>query len=74
MKNKTYWTTWLKAAGIRAVKTFFQSFASLMTVGAVISELDWVYIASASAVSAIYSLATSLAGLPEINTEEGEAE
>lgn len=72
--NKNYWKTWLKAAGIRAVKTFFQSFASLMTVGAVISELDWVYIASASAVSAIYSLATSLAGLPEINVEEGDAE
>ena len=72
MKDKNYWKTWLKAAGIRAIKTFFQSFASLMTVGAVISELDWVYIASASAVSAIYSLATSLAGLPEINVEEGE--
>jgi hypothetical protein len=70
---KNYWKTWAKAAGVRAVKTFFQSFASLMTVGAVISELDWVYIASASAVSAIYSLATSLAGLPEI-TEEGEAD
>lgn len=72
--NKNYWKTWLKAAGIRAVKTFFQSFASLMTVGAVISELDWAYIASASAVSAIYSLATSLAGLPEIKVEEGDAE
>jgi hypothetical protein len=67
MKN---WKLWLKAAGIRAIKTFFQSFASLMTVGAVISEIEWGYIVSASAVSAIYSLATSIAGLPEV--KEGE--
>lgn len=74
MKNKTYWINWLKAAGVRAVKTFFQTFASLMTVGAVISEIDWAYVASASAVSAVYSLATSLAGIPEIKVEEGEEE
>lgn len=72
--DKTYWKTWLKAAGIRAARTFFQSFASLMTVGAVISEIDWAYVASASAVSAVYSLATSLAGLPEIKVEEGVEE
>ena len=62
---------WLKAATIRAVKTFAQTFASLMTVGAVLSEIDWVYILSASAVAFIYSIATSIAGLPELkeNTE-----
>ena len=67
--NKNNWTTWLHAAGIRAVKTFSQSFASLITVGAAISELDWGYIASVSVVSAIYSLVTSLAGLPEVKAE-----
>ena len=73
MKKK--FLTWLKAAGVRAVKTFAQTFASLMTVGAVISEIDWLYIASASAVAAIYSLATSVAGLPEVKTEnEGSGE
>ena len=64
---------WIKAAGIRAIRTFFQTFASLMTVGAVLSEIDWVYVASASAVAGIYSIATSIAGLPELeNTERNE--
>lgn len=66
----TNWKAWLKAAGVRAIKTFAQTFASLMTVGAVITEIEWGYIASASAVSAIYSLLTSVAGLPEV--KEGE--
>lgn len=69
MKNKEYWIKWFKAAGYRAVKTFFQTFASLMTVGVVISEIEWGYAASASVVAFIYSLVTSLAGLPEIKSE-----
>jgi hypothetical protein len=64
------WKNWFKAAGIRAIRTFFQTFASLMTVGAVLSEIDWGYVASASAVAGVYSLATSLAGLPEIKEEK----
>lgn len=56
---------WLKAAGIRALKTFFQAFASGMTIDVAISELDWIHIASVAAVAAIYSIVTSLAGLPE---------
>lgn len=66
MKNKEYWKQWFNAAGYRATKTFFQTFASLMTVGAVVSEVEWGYIVSASVVSFIYSLVTSLAGLPEV--------
>ena len=61
---------WLKASSIRAIKTFAQTFASLMTVGAVVSEIEWGYIASASAVAGIYSIVTSVAGLPEV--KEGE--
>lgn len=57
---------WLRAAGIRSIKTFAQSFASMLTVGAAINEIDWKYVASVSVVSAIYSLATSLTGLPEV--------
>jgi hypothetical protein len=57
---------WIKAALIRAIKTFAQTGASLITVGAVISDIDWVMIASASAVAFIYSILTSLAGLPEV--------
>ena len=60
---------WFKKAGIRAVKTFAQSMASLMTIGVAISEIDWGYIASVSVVSAIYSIVTSLAGIPEVKEE-----
>ena len=67
MKNK--FLKWFKAASVRAVKTMGQTFASLMTVGAVMSEIDWGYIASASAVAGIYSIATSVAGLPEVKEE-----
>lgn len=63
MKN---FKLWLKAAAIRAVKTFAQVFASLLTVGATIGEIDWGYTASVAAVSAIYSIATSVGGLPEV--------
>jgi len=63
---------WLRAAGIRAIKTFAQSFASMLTVGAAINEIDWKYVASVSIVSAVYSLATSLAGLPEVQSNSSE--
>lgn len=61
---------WFKKAGIRAVKTFAQSMASLMTVGAAINEINWRYIASVSVVSAIYSIVTSVAGIPEVESKE----
>lgn len=67
MKEKT--KNWIKAAGIRAIRTFAQSFASFITVGAAISEIDWKYVASVSIVSAIYSILTSIAGLPEVKEE-----
>ena len=57
---------WLKAAGMRAVKTMAQTALSLFTVGQVISEVDWEMIVSASIVAGIYSLLTSVAGLPEL--------
>lgn len=78
MKNfiKTVFTKksrkWLKAAFIRAVKTFFQTFASLMTVGALMSEIEWKTLLSASTVAFIYSMVTSLAGLPEDKAEGGD--
>ncbi|MBO5211407.1 MAG: hypothetical protein J6B80_05710, partial [Clostridia bacterium] len=48
-----------------AVKTFAQTAASLITVGALISEVNWTMVLSASAVAFIYSILTSFAGLPE---------
>jgi hypothetical protein len=61
---------WLKAAAVRALRTFFQSVASLLTVGAALNEISWGYVASVSAVAAVYSIATSFAGLPEVKLKE----
>lgn len=69
---------WWKAAGIRAVKTFFQTFAATLGSAAVLESVNWKVVISASAMAAILSLATSLAGLPELEnleddyTEDGE--
>ena len=61
---------WIKAAGIRAIKTMAQTSLSLISVGAVMSDIDWRMVISASLVAGIYSLLTSVAGLPEV--KEGE--
>jgi hypothetical protein len=61
---------WLKSAAIRATKTFAQTFAAFLTVGAAISEIDWKYAASVSAAAFVASIFTSLAGLPEDTESE----
>ena len=61
---------WIKAAGIRAIKTFAQSFVSMITVGAAISEVNWTYVGSVACVAGILSLMTSLAGHPEVKDSE----
>ena len=67
--NKEYWLRWLKAAGIRAVKTFAQTAVGMIAVGAAINEVNWPFIASVSAVAAITSLLTNIAGLPEVEKD-----
>lgn len=69
MSEKT--KNWLKAAGIRAVKTVAQTAVATIGTTAVMSEVNWVMVASASALAGILSLLTSVAGLPEV--KEGEA-
>ena len=61
---------WLKAAAVRAVKTFAQTAGSMITVGAAVSDLDWRYITSVSTVALVYSVITSIAGIPEVEEEE----
>ena len=61
---------WLKAAFVRAIKTFAQTSASLVTVGAVMSEIDWRVVLSSALVAGIYSMLMSIAGLPEVRLEE----
>lgn len=60
---------WLKAAGVRAVKTVAQTFMSTVgTTTVVMSDVNWLTVLSASALSGILSIATSVAfGLPEVN-------
>lgn len=57
---------WVKAAGIRAVKTMAQTFVATIGSAAVMGEVNWPMVASASVLSGILSVATSIAGLPEL--------
>ena len=70
---RTATKTWFRAAGVRAVKTLAQTAAAMIGVGATIGTVDWLTIGSTAAVSAILSLLTSLAGLPETTVKEGES-
>lgn len=57
---------WLKAAGMRAIKTMAQTALSLITVGKMITEMDWIAIASITLTAGIASVLTSITGLPEL--------
>ena len=65
MKNITS-STWWKAAGIRALKTFCQTAIAAIGTTALIEEVNWLVVGSASLLAAILSLLTSIAGLPEV--------
>ena len=67
MKAKKVFTIeWLKAAGIRALKTFAQTAVATIGSTAVISEVNWGLVISASVLAGVLSLLTSVAGLPEV--------
>lgn len=57
---------WWKAAGVRAVKTVAQTAIATIGTTAVISQVDWLIVLSASALAGILSVLTSIAGLPEV--------
>ena len=58
--------SWLRAAGIRAVKTFAQTMIATIGTTAVIEAVDWKLVISASLLAAFLSILTSIAGLPEV--------
>ena len=63
MKN---WKTWIKAAGIRAIKTVAQAAIATIGTSAVLGDVNWLMVTSAIVLAGILSLLTSVAGLPEL--------
>jgi hypothetical protein len=61
---------WLKKAGVRAVKTMAQTFVATVGTATVIGAVDWKMVLSASVLASILSIATSVAGIPEVEAEE----
>ena len=66
MRNKEYWIEWTKAAGVRAIKTVAQTAVATIGTSAVIGDVNWMMVGSASALAGILSILTSIAGLPEM--------
>ena len=72
MKNKESWITWVKAAGIRAVKTVAQSAIGAIGASAILTQVDWKIVVSTAVLSGIVSILTSITGLPEVTVPEYE--
>ena len=63
------WKNWIKAAGVRAIKTVAQTAAATIGTSAAMGEVNWIMVGSASLLAGILSLLTSVAGLPEVKVE-----
>ncbi len=61
---------WLKAAGVRAVKTVAQTAVATIGTAAVMDEVNWMMVGSAALLAGVLSLLTSVAGLPELSDKE----
>lgn len=61
---------WVKAAGIRAIKTFSQTALAVIGTSYLVGDVDWVIVGSASFMAFILSMLTSIAGLPELEQEK----
>lgn len=68
------WKKWIKAAGVRAVKTVAQTAVATIGTSAAMGEVNWALVASASVLAGVVSLLTSVAGLPELDETKTEGE
>lgn len=66
------WKKWIKAAGVRAIKTVAQTAVATIGTSAAMGDVNWALVVSASALAGVVSLLTSVAGLPELEESEGE--
>ena len=64
--------TWIKAAGVRAIKTIAQTAIATIGTSAVLSSVDWRMVISASVLAGVLSILTSVAGLPEVKIEDSD--
>ena len=68
------WKNWIKAAGIRAIKTVAQTALATIGTAAMMGDVNWVMVGSAAVLSGILSMLTSITGLPEVKNTEGAEE
>lgn len=68
-----YWKNWIKAAGIRAVKTVAQTAVATIGTAVALGDVQWPLVASASLLAGLLSLLTSVAGLPEVSVDGEQA-
>lgn len=69
---KGYWKNWIKAAGVRAIKTVAQTAVATIGTAAAMGEVNWALVGSASLLAGTLSLLTSVAGLPEVENAGGD--
>lgn len=71
--NKEKTKKWIRAAGVRAIKTVAQTALAIISTATLMGDVDWMMVGSAAALAGIYSLLTSVAGLPELKDSDADA-